>query len=164
MMKSTINDILRALQVFLTMIRDTPSILAQMIGIHSSRTSSAAAVPAPCQRCTSGCQTRQRASAPIPLRPLVRTCAAASPQAAVPGKSTCPTFDNLSEVMEVDEGDGCNQGVRAELFPPCNDAMDICSEDSSSDFLVPLAKDLDSISFRLALKKARAKHGQFGTY
>jgi len=54
--------------------------------------------------------------------------------------------------MEVDEGDGFV------------DAMDVCSSDSSSDFLVPLAKDLDSISFRLALKKARAKHGQFGTY
>ena len=55
--------------------------------------------------------------------------------------------------MEVDEGDGCD------------DAMDICSDDSSSDFLVPfLTKDLDSISFRLALKKARAKHGLFGSY
>jgi hypothetical protein len=67
--------------------------------------------------------------------------------------------------MDVDEGDGCNQGVRAELFPPCNDdAMDICSDDSSSDLFAPLVRDLDSISFRLALKKARAKHGLFGSY
>jgi len=67
--------------------------------------------------------------------------------------------------MEVDEGDEA-----------C--AMQICTDDSSSsDFLVPfLTKDLryctsgsgaseelDSISFRLALKKARAEHGLFGS-
>jgi hypothetical protein len=51
--------------------------------------------------------------------------------------------------MDVDEGD---------------DAMDICSDDSSSDLFAPLVRDLDSISFRLALKKARAKHGLFGSY
>ena len=54
--------------------------------------------------------------------------------------------------MEVDEGDGCD------------DAMSVCSDSSSSDLLVPfLTKDLDSITFRLAIKKARAKHGLFGT-
>jgi hypothetical protein len=56
--------------------------------------------------------------------------------------------------MDVDEGDGY-------------DAMDICSDDSSSDLFAPLVRDLqklDSISFRLALKKARAKHGLFGSY
>ena len=57
--------------------------------------------------------------------------------------------------MEIDEGDEA-----------C--AMLICSDNSSSssDFLVgPLMQDLqlDSISFRLALKKARAEHGLFGT-
>jgi len=58
--------------------------------------------------------------------------------------------------MEIDEGD-----------ESC--AMLICSDSnssSSSDFLVgPLMQDLqlDSISFRLALKKARAEHGLFGT-
>jgi hypothetical protein len=52
--------------------------------------------------------------------------------------------------MEVDEGDEA-----------C--AMQLCSDsDSSSDFLVgPLLKDLDSISFREALKKAHAEHGLF---
>jgi hypothetical protein len=62
--------------------------------------------------------------------------------------------------MEIDEGDEA-----------C--AMQICDSDSDSseDFLVgPLLHDLrngtsalDSIGFRLALKSARAKHGQFGT-
>ena len=54
--------------------------------------------------------------------------------------------------MEIDEGD-----------ETC--AMQICTDDSSSsDFLVgPLIQDLDSISFRLALKKARAEHGLFGS-
>ena len=74
--------------------------------------------------------------------------------------------------MEIDEGDEA-----------C--AMQICDSDSDSseDFLVgPLLYDLrndtsatrgyerssspralDSIGFRLALKSARAKHGQFGT-
>jgi hypothetical protein len=65
--------------------------------------------------------------------------------------------------MEIDEGDEA-----------CT--MQICDSDSDSseDFLVgPLLHDLrksgaseslDSIGFRLALKRARAKHGQFGTY
>jgi hypothetical protein len=67
--------------------------------------------------------------------------------------------------MEIDEGD-----------ETC--AMSICSDNSSSssDFLAPLMQDLhnctsgsgaseslDSISFRLALKRARAEHGLFGT-
>ncbi len=63
--------------------------------------------------------------------------------------------------MEIDEGD-----------ETC--AMQICSDsDSSEDFLVgPLLHDLqknatseslDSIGFRLALKRARAEHGLFGT-
>jgi hypothetical protein len=151
-MKSTINDILRALQVFLMMIRDTPSILARMIGIRSSTTCSAA--PEKAQRPQhSGFRTRLRASTPIQLRQATRTCVAASPPVAVRPKSTCRTSGNL-KAMDVDEGDGY-------------DAMDICSDDSSSDLFAPLVRDLqklDSISFRLALKKARAKHGLFGSY
>ena len=53
--------------------------------------------------------------------------------------------------MRIDEGD-----------ETC--AMVVCSDDdtSSSDFLVgSLLADLDSISFREALKKAHAKHGLF---